>query len=270
MRHRAIPVLGALTVAAVLVSGCAKRPELPVAVLPPSTLDLVVQREELRVCSTGDTRPFSVLEPATGRWSGTDVDLARDLAGRLGVRLTLIPTTWDTMLDDLGGGRCDIVMSGVPVTLDRAKRAAYSQPYLVDGKAPVTRCSNVAKFQTLEQIDRPGVRAAITPGASSESFAKERLRRATLTPFPNDDTAAQEILAGKADVMITDVSEARQQAKQHPGQLCAVNPDRPLSAGQKAYLLPRGDVVFQQYIDTWLRTAQADGTLGRVNRPLTG
>jgi cyclohexadienyl dehydratase len=80
----------------------------------------------------------------------------------------------------------------------------------------------------------------------------------------------QEILAGKADVMVTDVSEARQQAKQHPGQLCAVNPERPLSAGQKAYLLPRGDVVFQQYVDTWIRTAQADGTFGRVNRPLTG
>ncbi|MDQ2706558.1 MAG: transporter substrate-binding domain-containing protein [Actinomycetota bacterium] len=275
MRHRALPVLrGLLTpvlvLALVAVSGCAKKPEPLVALPPPSTLDLVAQHGELRVCSTGDSRPFTFRDPANGRWSGTDVDLAGDLAGRLGVRLTLVPTTWTTMLDDLGGGHCDIVMSGVPITLDRALRAAYSQPYLTDGKTPITRCADVARFQTLDQIDRPGVRAAVSPGGTNESFAKERLRKAKLISFPNSTASVQEILAGRADVMITDVSEARNQAKQHPGQLCAVNPDRPLSAGQKAYLLPRGDTVFQQYVDTWLRIAQADGTFLRINRPLTG
>ena len=42
------------------------------------------------------------------------------------------------------------------------------------------------------------------------------------------------------------------------------------AAGQKAYLLPRGDVVFQQYIDLWLHQAQFDGTFQRVSRPWTG
>lgn len=271
MRHRVIPVMGALMVlTAILASGCAKKPEPPVAVLPPSTLDLVVQHGELRVCSTGDARPFSFRDPATDRWSGSDVDLAGDLATRLEVKLNLVPTTWATMLDDLSGGRCDIVMSGVPVTLDRAKRAAYSQPYLVDGKAPVVRCADVPRFQTLDQIDRPGVRAAVGAGGGGESFAKERLRKATLTPVPNTAVAVQEVLAGRADLSITDVSEARLQAKQHPGQVCAVNPDKPLSAGQKAYLLPRGDIVFQQYVDTWIRTAQADGTFARATRPSAG
>jgi cyclohexadienyl dehydratase len=270
MPHRAITALGVLSAAVLLaVSGCAKKPEPLIAAAPPSTLDLVTQHGELRVCSTGDTRPFTWHDP-TGRWSGTDVDLAGDLAARLGVRLTLVPTTWSAMLDDLTGGRCDIVMSGVPVSLDRALRAAYSQPYLTDGKAPVIRCADGAKFQTLDQIDKPGVRAAVSPGGTNEAFAKDRLRKTSLTPVPDTAAGVQGILSGRADVMITDVSEARYEAKTHPGQVCAVNPDRPLAAGQKAYLLPRGDVVFQQYVDLWLRQAQFDGTLQRISRPWTG
>jgi cyclohexadienyl dehydratase len=174
------------------------------------------------------------------------------------------------MLDDLSGGRCDIVMSGVPITLDRAVRAAYSQPYLTDGKAPVIRCADGARFPTLDQIDQPGVRAAVSPGGPGETFTRDRLRKATPTSFKDTDAGVQAILTGRADVMITDVSEARYQAKVHPGQVCAVNPDRPLVAGQKAYLLPRGDVVFQQYVDLWVRQAQFDGTFQRVSRPWTG
>lgn len=267
MPHRAITALGVLSAAVLLaVSGCAKKPEPLVAAPPPSTLDLVTQHGELRVCSTGDARPFSFRDPG-GRWSGTDVGLAGDLASRLGVRLSIVPTTWPTMLDDLNAGRCDIVMSGVPVRLDRALRASYSQPYLTIGKVPVTRCTDGPRFQTFEQIDKPGVRIATSPGGAGEAFATERLRAAGLTPFPDISAGVQGILAGRAEVMIADVGEALQQAKLHPGQICAVNPERPLAAGQKAYLLPRGDVVFQQYIDLWLRQAQIEGTFQRATQP---
>jgi cyclohexadienyl dehydratase len=272
MRRRRKPLLGALLLpllASVAISGCAKKPVPPVALPPPSALDLIAEHGELRVCATGDIRPFSVRDPATGRWSGTDVELANDLAGRLGVPATMVPTTWDTMLDDLAAAKCDIVMSGVGVTLERARRATFSQPYLVDGKAPLSRCADAAKFQTLDQIDRPGVRAAVAPGAT-EAFAKERLRRATVTPAPNTVAAVAAILADKADVLVTDVGEARALAKVHTGELCAVNPERPISSGQKAYLLPRGDFVFQQYVDTWIRMAQSDGTFVRAARPVTG
>lgn len=270
MPHRALMALGVLSASLVLViSGCAKKPEALVAAPPPSTLDLVSRHGELRVCSTGDSRPFSHRDSG-GRWSGTDVELAGDLALRLGVRLTLVPTTWPTMLDALSGGRCDIVMSGVAVTLERAARASYSQPYLTEGKSAVVRCSDVARFQILDQIDRPGVRTAVTPGGTSEAFARDRLHASTVTRFPDIVAAVQGIAASRADVMITDVVVAREQARLHPGQLCVPGADRPVATDQKAYLLPRGDVVFQQYVDLWIKQAQLDGTFQRADRAEAG
>jgi len=70
--------------------------------------------------------------------------------------------------------------------------------------------------------------------------------------------------------MLTDASETRYQANQHPGQLCAVNPDRPFTSSPKAYLLPHGDTAFQRGVNQWLKTALTDGTYQRLSKPWTG
>lgn len=231
-------------------------------------LDAVLARGEVKVCSTGDYRPFTHLDPGTGQWEGIDIDMAGDLAQRLGVRLTLVPTTWGTLVDDLGTA-CDLAMGGISVTTERAQRAFYSEPYLVDGKTPITRCENVERFQTVEQINQPGVRAVVNPGGTNEEFADTRLTRATIVRHPDNNTIFEEILAGRADLMVTDATETRWQAQQHP-ELCAVHPDAPFTFSEKAYLLPRGDVVLQEWVDGWLHIARNDGTYDGFARPRLG
>ncbi|SFP48767.1 cyclohexadienyl dehydratase [Amycolatopsis arida] len=233
-----------------------------------SRLDRILHRGEVRVCSTGDYRPFTYRDPATGEWSGIDIDMAGDLATRLGVRLTLVQTTWGTLLDDLGR-RCDLSVGGISVTLHRATRAFYSEPYLRDGKTPITRCENADRLATLEQIDQPGVRVIVNPGGTNEQFVGTHLERATIVRHPDNNTIFAEIIAGRADLMITDAVEARWQAKRLP-ELCAVHPDEPFTFSEKAYLLPRGDTVLQEWVDQWLHLARNDGTYDRFARPWLG
>ncbi|MCX2731848.1 transporter substrate-binding domain-containing protein [Saccharopolyspora sp. NFXS83] len=232
-----------------------------------STMDAIAERGELRVCSTGDYRPFTYRD-ANGAWSGIDIDMARDLAAELGVRATIVATTWESLSEDFAQ-RCDIAAGGVSVTLKRAKEAFFSDAYVVDGKTPITRCENAARFLTLEQIDRPGVRAVVNPGGTNEKFAREKLHRAEIVPHPDNNTIFEEIRSGRADLMITDGAETKWQARQHP-ELCAVHPDQPFTFSEKAYLLPRGDVVFQQFVNEWLHLRKHDGTYDRIARPWIG
>lgn len=231
-------------------------------------LDTVLARGELRVCSTGDYRPFTYSDPNTGQWRGIDLDLASDLATRLGVRRTVVSTTWPTLMRDFTA-KCDIAMGGVSITLDRAKQAFFSTAYLVDGKTPITRCENADRFQTLDQIDRPGVHVVVNPGGTNEQFVRAHLHSATIVPWPDNNTIFGQVVSGGADLMITDGSETRWQATQHH-ELCAVHPDKPFSYAQKAYLLPRGDVVWQQWVDQWLNLALHDGTWDRIAKPWLG
>ena len=92
-------------------------------------------RQTLKVCSTGDYRPFTYRD-ADGQWSGMDIDLVRDFARSTGADLDLVPTTWPTLMADLGQ-KCDLAVGGITVTAERAARALFSDPYLRDGKADV-------------------------------------------------------------------------------------------------------------------------------------
>lgn len=223
-----------------------------------SRLDQIMQRGTLRVGSTGDYKPFTSVDKATGQFSGFDIDLANSLGAALGVKVEVVPTTWSTLMKDFEADKYDVAMGGISVTLDRQKKAFFSAPYMREGKTPITLCSNVSKFQTIADIDKPGVKVVVNPGGTNERFARANVKNAEITVYPDNSTIFEEIVAGRADLMMTDSSETRFQQKQHPGKLCAVHPEQPFDFAEKAYLLPR-DVALKQFVDSWLHIQMETG-----------
>jgi cyclohexadienyl dehydratase len=71
-----------------------------------------------------------------------------------------------------------------------------------------------------------------------------------------------QLIAGTADVMVTDAIEATYQSKQHP-ELVAVHPDKPFTTDHKAYMLPKKSNLTQQTTE-WLNHALSDGTFTRL------
>jgi cyclohexadienyl dehydratase len=112
--------------------------------------------------------------------------MARDMAARLGVRLDVVPTTWANLITDLDN-KCDVAMGGISISLNRAKQAIFSAPYLRDGKAAIVRCADASEFQSLGDIDRPGVRVVVNPGGTNAEFDKDHL-----TPCADCDLSGQQ------------------------------------------------------------------------------
>ncbi|HEY9346372.1 MAG TPA: transporter substrate-binding domain-containing protein, partial [Inquilinus sp.] len=101
---------------------------------PVDTLDAVGKAGVLKVCTTGDYKPFTYLDPAKGEYEGIDIDMAKDLAAALGVKAEFVKTSWKTLMADFTSGACDMAMGGISVTLQRQKQAFFSIPIDVDGK----------------------------------------------------------------------------------------------------------------------------------------
>ncbi len=212
----------------------------------------------VRVGLTGDYAPFS--EERDGRLRGVDVDLAREFGAQLGVRVVFVRTTWARLMADLAAGRFDFAAGGISVTPERSQGADFGPEYFRDGKTPIARCAERDRFVTLEAIDQPGVRVIVNPGGTNERFARENLRRAEIRVFPDNRTIFGEILAGRADVMITDGIEVRLQAARNQG-LCGTRPE-PFTRFGKAWLFPRGAALVAE-TERWLAPRVVAGEVAR-------
>lgn len=228
---------------------------------PASQLDAITSAGTLRICTAGDYKPFTV---AVGEdYEGVDIEMARSLAKALGVEPRFVRTKWADLMPDFLAGKCDIAMGGIGVTLERQKRAFYSAPTLSTGKVPLVRCADKDRLQSVADIDKPGTTVIFNPGGTNERFARTSFKQAKLQLHTDNVSIFDEILAGRADVMITEAREATMQEKLKPG-LCAVNTDKPLTYSEIAYLLPRGDIVFKAFVDQWLHFAKATGEYQRI------
>ena len=226
-----------------------------------SVLSDILQRGFLRVGTTGDYPPFTQ-RVATG-YSGFDIDLAESLGDSLGVRVEFEPTSWRSLADDFKAGKFDVAMGGISVSLDRAKLGFFTAPYLREGKTPIARCADKAKFATLAEIDEPGVTVLVNPGGGNEKFDRAHLHAAGIAVHPDNTTIFDALAKGEGDLMITDASETRYQQKLHPGVLCAIHPEAPFDFGEKAYWAPY-DPALDGFLDQWLHMIRENGTYAAI------
>ncbi|MEE2039522.1 transporter substrate-binding domain-containing protein [Nocardiopsis sp. CT-R113] len=232
-----------------------------------SRLGAILDSGTLRVCTTGDYRPFTYLDPGTDEFTGIDVDMARDLADDMGVEIEWVQTSWDDLMEDFLAG-CDIAAGGISISTARSEQVYFSAALMEDGKTPITLCENVDDYRTIEQINQPGVRSIMPSGGTNEIFAEEHYPEGELIRHDNN-TIFDEIIAGNADVMTTDASETLWVANEHE-ELCAVHPDEPFDYFEKAFMLPLGDEVLKHYVDQWLNIALNDGTWDGIVEPWFG
>ena len=69
-------------------------------------------------------------EEGTNNIVGFDIDLAKEVAQRIGVEIKLQPVVWDTIVEELNGGKIDVIWNGLTITDTRKEQIDFSQPYI--------------------------------------------------------------------------------------------------------------------------------------------
>jgi cyclohexadienyl dehydratase len=107
-------------------------------------------------------------------------------------------------------------MSGVSMSLERAKVAGFTQPYLEFTTVPLLRKENAGRFKSWADIDQKGVTVVTTLGTVFDAQAREYFKVATLRQVEAPALGFQEVLSRRADVTITSNVDAAALVRRYP------------------------------------------------------
>jgi polar amino acid transport system substrate-binding protein len=205
---------------------------------------------------------IAVKDPATGELRGVAVDLARELASRIGVEL--VPVEYPrpgAVMQGLGAGlgadAWDIAFLGID--RDRAAQADFSPAYLeVDLTYLVTADSCIRR---IADADRPGVRIAVPRGDLVDILLGRLLKQASLVRSDTVAGALDLVRSGSADVCAEPRPNLLQGQARLPGS--RVLSDR-FGVNRLGIAVPKGTGGHLGYVSEFVEEAKASGLVQRA------
>jgi polar amino acid transport system substrate-binding protein len=232
--------------------------DVPPVYRPPSvdTLATLRLRGALRVCVV-PVEPM-VMRDKRGELVGFSVDLARRMAQDIGVKTEFMPTTWVDVIPDLLDRHCDLIATGLWLTLQRALVVNFSQPTAIEGIHLVASRARAGQRLALADYDQPGTTLAVYANTPQEALARRLFPQATLLRTEGDPLQA--VVSGQAHAALAPSLAGPALLNAAPGQLFLPLP-QPLAATPTALAVRKGDPDFLRFVDTWLQLRRDDGWL---------
>ncbi len=222
-----------------------------------SALNEILSDGVLKVGTTGDWNPMSVRDPATNSYKGYDIDVMTKLAEDLGVELEFVPTDWKTLVNGVVAGNYHMTGSA-SISPARLKAAGYSDSYISVEILPFTTDDKLSRFDGWDSINMADVKVATTLGTTFEKLVREWFADSEITVVEAPARGYQEVLAGRADVFVTSNIEGSTLIEKFPN-VRQISVDAPRAPTPIAMLLPQGDQVWINYVNSWIELRKAQG-----------
>ena len=225
----------------------------------------ILDRGTIFFGTTGDYRPLSFCQPDGTYW-GFGIDIANEIARRLGVNIEFKKTSWPTLTADVLAEPqlFDLAIGGITITDTRRETMLMSEGYLANGKTILCRASEADRYKSLADIDQPEVRVMVNPGGLNEKFANENLTHANIIVHQKNEEIPTLIAEGAADVMITEIAEAPYYV-QTDQRLAAPLLNAPFTHGEIGVLMQKGQEGLLQMVNNVIRQMKSDGSLRKLH-----
>ena len=247
------------------------------------TTDLLAQICEegvLTVSTDPAYPPQSSLNEQTGEYEGFDIDVATEIADRLGVDVAWEAPSWDVITAGSWNGRWDTTVGSMTPTNDRQEVLYFTQPYNYTPAVVVVPAddSSVSDLST----DLDGKNIGVCSGCTYDQFLNKELAidgyefdfiidDAEVSGYDTDTTALQDLTNLRLDAVITSVTTAQ-------GYIDAGNPVKivgdpvfyePLAVGFDKSSDPSSESLFEA-VDGIVGEMHEDGTLSALSEEWYG
>lgn len=226
-------------------------------------LQQIKQRGVIRVCQA-PYPPYNVKNPKTGEWEGLNVDLVKEIADFLHVKIENVDSSFSTLIPSLTTQKCDISAAATYVTPARAEQVLFTTSYASDTKTAFVPVDSPIK--TYADLDKPGITIVTRSGTAEEAFAKRFFKHAKIKPITSDATQAHllDAAAGRSDAAFAGRTGGVLFLKQNPNLKLRLIEDKQLDPSRFAIMIPAREYQLQQYLNISLQTLKDSGKLEEI------
>ena len=176
----------------------------PISEVASRPADYTIAAGKLTVCSDVPYPPFEDFDNTTPLgYKGFDMELANEIAQRLGLQLTVVDSDFDALQSGLvmTKGDCDMAASAVTITAERQKNLDFSDPYYDSLQSLLVKKSSGYKALS----DLGGKTIGVQTGTTGKNYAEQHAPKdATLLDLPSDGDLWPAIQAGQIDAILQD------------------------------------------------------------------
>ncbi len=223
-------------------------------------LDEIKDRGTLTVGMVLQFKPQMYIDDS-GNPAGYDVDLMNMLAEDLGVELDIQNLEFDAMIPGLIAGQYDMVSVGLVGRPARLEQLWFTCPYVPYRQVVVV--NNESGITSMDQLNSDGVTMTALTGSTAANLTETRFPNAELVQL-DQAPAFLEVASGRADAIVVEEYLALPFVAENPST-SVLNPNAPFVAEEYgAWAVPRGEVVWLEYLNGWLAYYISRGTLDEV------
>lgn len=228
--------------------------ELQQKLVKESTIDQITRRGTIRVGM--DVFVPWAMKDKKGELIGFEIDVAKQLAEDMGVKVEFVPTKWSGIIPALLAGKFDVIIGGMGVTPQRNMKINFTNPYYYSNQGVLANVEKSKGF-ALADFNSPDVNLAARLGSNAALAAKKNFPKAKLRLFDDEPAAVQEVRNGRVHAMVA--------SQPLPAHMAADTPDLLVSYNEQlmkepiAFGVRKGDFDTANFFNNWIEMVKSRG-----------
>ncbi|MDD7655671.1 MAG: amino acid ABC transporter substrate-binding protein [Anaerovibrio sp.] len=226
------------------------------------------QKEESKKIVVGldDSFPPMGFKDEKNEIVGFDIDLAKEVAKRLGCEVEFKAIDWNSKEAELKSGRVDILWNGLDITDKRKENMLFSEPYM-DNRQIVFVAKN-GKVTVAGEADLAGKTIGTQSGGTTEEYFENKPElKASMKEvkyYPDYINAFMDLENGRLDAVVGDEIIGRYYISKHPDEIQAI--DTVIgTVSQFGIAFRKDDQKLRDEVQKVFDEMKADGTVAKIS-----
>lgn len=256
MKKRIVLITAIITILALVFTGCS-------ASKPKNLLEKIKAEGVIKIGTEGTYAPFTFRDKDE-KLTGFDVEIAEEVAKRLGVKAEFIETKWDGMFAGLDAKRFDAVVNEVTIRPDRIEKYDFSEPYIVSKAVLIVNNDNndIKSFDALK-----GKKSGQTLTSNFAELAKSY--GAEIVQVDGFNQSVDLLTSKRIDATINDSLSYLDFKKQRPDAQIKVVAQQD-TKDEQAILFNKGNKELVDAVNKALADMKNDGTYLKISEKWFG